>query len=190
MNNIKIDEQQEIDKSLLKKTMNEADKITKELEEFEFKAKRDLKGHWNIPILVASVGLFLFHMYTGWFGAYFSIIQRSIHFMLILIITFSLFARTEKDRRDMIQWYDFIFIGLSIVLCFYVLINIHELVWRAGNPNKVDVILGVVLILITLEATRRAVGSPLMFVAIFFLFYALVLGPYLPGRFAHGTFSL
>lgn len=190
MNNIKIDEQQEIDKSLLKKTMNEADKITKELEEFEFKAKRDLKGYWNIPILVASVGLFLFHMYTGWFGAYFSIIQRSIHFMLILIITFSLFARTEKDRRDMIQWYDFIFIGLSIVLCFYVLINIHELVWRAGNPNKVDVILGVVLILITLEATRRAVGSPLMFVAIFFLFYALVLGPYLPGRFAHGTFSL
>ena len=190
MNSNIPDSKQKMETLPSKEMFNEKDNITGEIEEFEFKAKRNLEGYWNTPIIIASVVLFLFHMYTGWFGAYFSIIQRSIHFMLILIITFSLFARAEKDRRDIIQWYDFIFIGLSILLCFYVLINIHELVWRAGNPNKVDVILGAVLILITLEATRRAVGSPLMFVAIFFLFYALVLGPYLPGRFAHGTFSL
>ncbi|MDD4895919.1 MAG: TRAP transporter permease [Atribacterota bacterium] len=190
MNKSGADKQQEKENSLSKQPLSENDKITKELEEFEFKAKRTLEGYWFIPILIASVGLFLFHMYTGWFGAYFSLIQRSIHFMLILIISFSLFARTEKIRRDIIQWYDFIFIGLAIILCFYILTNIHELVWRAGNPNRVDVILGVVLILITLEATRRAVGKPLMFVAIFFLLYALALGPYMPGRFAHGTFSL
>ena len=166
------------------------EKTLKEIEEIETKNKRDLTGLWSIPIIVASIGLFVFHMYTGWFGAYFSLIQRSIHFMFILTLTFSLFARSKKTPRDKIQFYDLIFIGMSIILCFYILTNIHELVWRAGAANSMDVFLGVILVLLTLEATRRAVGIPLMLVAVFFLLYALVFGPYMPGRFSHGTFSI
>ncbi|MEA1939729.1 MAG: TRAP transporter permease, partial [Candidatus Caldatribacteriota bacterium] len=112
------------------------------------------------------------------------------HFMFILTLTFSLFARTKKDPRDKIQFYDLIFIGLSIILCYYILTNYKELVWRAGAPNSMDVYLGVILTLLTLEATRRTVGLPLMLVASFFLLYALVIGPYMPGRFSHGTFSI
>lgn len=190
MNKRNIDENINKKESLPEEDSADNTTDVKNPEDIELKAKRDLRGHWFIPILIASVGLFVFHMYTGWFGAYFSLIQRSIHFMFILIMTFSLFARSEHTRRDKIQWYDFIFIGLAIILCFYVLTNIHELVWRAGNPNTADVILGVILILVTLEATRRAVGPPLMFVALFFLLYALVFGPYMPGRFSHGTFPI
>lgn len=166
------------------------EKIIKEIEEIETKNKRNLTGLWSIPIILASLGLFVFHMYTGWFGAYFSLIQRSIHFMFILILTYSIFARSKKTARDKIQFYDLIFIGLAIILCFYILTNIHELVWRAGAPNSTDVYLGIILVLLTLEATRRAVGLPLMLVAVFFLLYALVFGPYMPGRFSHGTFSI
>ncbi len=190
MNKKGMDKDQKKGEPLSEDSPDENNKSEEILEEIESKAKRSLQGYWIIPIMIASVGLFFFHMYTGWFGAYFSLIQRSIHFMFILIMTFSLFARSDKIRRDRIQWYDFILIGLAIVLCFYILINIHELVWRAGNPNSTDVFLGIILVLLTLEATRRAVGKPLMFVAIFFLLYALVLGPYMPGRFAHGTFSV
>ncbi len=166
------------------------EKIIKEIEEIETKNKRNLTGLLTIPIILASLGLFVFHMYTGWFGAYFSLIQRSIHFMFILILTYSIFARSKKTPRDKIQFYDLIFIGLAIILCFYILNNIHELVWRAGAPNSMDVYLGIILVLLTLEATRRAVGLPLMLVAVFFLLYALVFGPYMPGRFSHGTFSI
>jgi TRAP transporter 4TM/12TM fusion protein len=190
MNKKGIDGEQKKEKPRSEGTLNENNKTVETVEEIESKAKRSLQGYWAVPILAASLGLFLFHMYTGWFGAYFSLIQRSIHFMFILIMTFSLFARSEHIRKDRIQWYDFFLIGLAIVLCIYILLNIHELVWRAGNPNQIDVILGIILILITLEATRRAVGTPLMFVAMFFLLYALVLGPYMPGRFSHGTFSI
>ncbi len=185
-----MDKEQKNGELLIKNSLKKNNKSEELLDEIESKTRRSLQGYWIIPIFIASIGLFVFHMYTGWFGAYFSLIQRSIHFMLILIMTFSLFARSPKIRRDRIQWYDFILIGLAIILCFYILTNIHELVWRAGNPNSTDVFLGVILILLTLEATRRAVGKPLMFVAIFFLLYALVLGPYMPGRFAHGTFSV
>ncbi|MEA1939616.1 MAG: hypothetical protein U9N03_03020, partial [Candidatus Caldatribacteriota bacterium] len=95
------------------------EKTLKEIDEIETKNKRNLTGLWYIPITISSIGLFIFHMYTGWFGAYFSLIQRSIHFMFILTLTFSLFARTKKDPRDKIQFYDLIFIGLSIILCYY-----------------------------------------------------------------------
>jgi len=110
--------------------------------------------------------------------------------MFILTLTFSLFARRKKTPRDKIQFYDLIFIGVSIILCYYMLTNYKELVWRAGAANHMDVFLGVVLVLLTLEATRRAVGLTLMLVAVFFLLYALVFGPYMPGRFSHGTFSI
>ena len=166
------------------------EKVIKEIEEIETKNKRRLTGLWSLPIIIASIGLFVFHMYTGWFGAYFSLIQRSIHFMFILTLTYSIFARSKKTPREKIQFYDLIFIGLAIILYFYILTNIHELVWRAGAPNSTDVYLGIILVLLTLEATRRAVGLPLMLVAVFFLLYALVFGPYMPGRFAHGTFSI
>ncbi|GAH05199.1 unnamed protein product, partial [marine sediment metagenome] len=117
------------------------EKVLKEIEEIETKNKRDLTGLWSIPIIVASIGLFLFHMYTGWFGAYFSLIQRSIHFMFILTLTFSLFARSKKTPRDKIQFYDLIFIGISMILCYYILTNYKELVWRAGAANRMDVFL-------------------------------------------------
>jgi hypothetical protein len=50
----------------------QVDKETlKEIEEIETKNKRNLTGLWSIPIIVASMGLFTFHMYTGWFGGIF-----------------------------------------------------------------------------------------------------------------------
>lgn len=58
-------------------------------------------------------------MYTGWFGAYFSIIQRSIHFMFILTLTYSIFARSKKTPREKIQFYDLIFVGLAMFLYTY-----------------------------------------------------------------------
>lgn len=166
------------------------EKIIKEVEEIETKNKRELTGICSFPIIIASLGLFFFHMYTGWFGAYFSLIQRSIHFSLILVLTYSIYAPQQKASRNKIQFYDLIFMVLAIILCLYILVNIHELVWRAGSPNTIDVYLGIILVLLTLEATRRSVGLPLMIVAIFFLLYALVLGPYMPGRFSHGAFSI
>ena len=54
---------------------------------------------------------------------------------------------------------------------------------RPNNPNQLDVIVSVLGIVLLLEATRRALGPPLMIVAIVFLGYTF-LGPYAPGLLA------
>ena len=54
---------------------------------------------------------------------------------------------------------------------------------RPNNPNSLDVVIAVAGILFLLEATRRALGPPLMVVAIIFLGYTF-LGPFAPGFLA------
>ena len=57
------------------------------------------------------------------------------------------------------------------------------LIWPSGLvADYQDIIVGVVGILMLLEATRRALGPPLMIVAAVFIAYSLF-GPYMPGIF-------
>jgi TRAP transporter 4TM/12TM fusion protein len=60
---------------------------------------------------------------------------------------------------------------------------------RAGLPIKRDIILSIVLIVLLLEATRRAVGPALAVIALLFTLYAFF-GSYMPSIFAFRGVSL
>ena len=53
-----------------------------------------------------------------------------------------------------------------------------------GNPLPIDVVMGSILVVLLLEATRRAMGWPLPVIAIVFMIYALA-GPIFPGLLKH-----
>ena len=65
----------------------------------------------------------------------------------------------------------------------------NELATRPGAPTQFDVVVGVVGVLLLLEATRRAVGLPMAVLAVVFLFYVLA-GAYLPDVIAHKGASI
>ena len=60
----------------------------------------------------------------------------------------------------------------------------HDLQFRVGNPDPIDWIMGTIMIVVLLEATRRSVGWPLPIIAVVLMVYALY-GPSLPGILAH-----
>jgi TRAP-type uncharacterized transport system fused permease subunit len=64
-----------------------------------------------------------------------------------------------------------------------------ELADRPGNPTQMDLIVSVVGLIMLLEATRRALGPPLMVVAGVFIIYTFF-GPYMPSVIAHKGASL
>jgi TRAP transporter 4TM/12TM fusion protein len=70
---------------------------------------------------------------------------------------------------------------LSVLYIPYVF---DDLMFRVGNPSNMDVIMGSILFISLLEATRRSMGWPLPIIAIGFTIYAL-LGPYFPGLLKH-----
>ena len=73
---------------------------------------------------------------------------------------------------------------LAIGVGLYWPLLIGDLVLRVGRVSTLDMIVGVLAILLTMEAARRAVGLPITIISAVFLVYAFF-GPYFPGFLAH-----
>jgi len=71
------------------------------------------------------------------------------------------------------QWRfaDWLLVALSVVALAWPLVDVDAFVHRAATPTSIDVLLGCVLILVILEATRRTSGWVLPVTALAFLTY-------------------
>jgi TRAP transporter 4TM/12TM fusion protein len=114
---------------------------------------------------------------------------RAIHLAFSVLLAFIAYPTFRSSPRDGIPPQDWI-IGLVGAFCAaYLYIFYVELSGRPGNPTTFDLVTAVTGMVILLEATRRALGPPLMVVAGVFLLYAFA-GPYMPDVIAHKGASL
>lgn len=150
---------------------------------------RKLTGVLAIIIFAALVLFSIFQLYTGIFGQLTAYLQRTIHLGFALSLIFLLFPAVRKTKKDRIPWYDYVLMVLAIVVCAYWPLNYDSLVQQFGSIPLDQMIIGGLAILLVLEAARRAVGLPITIIALLFLGYAL-LGPNIPGMFAHSGLSL
>jgi len=88
-----------------------------------------------------------------------------------------------------ITWPNYICVLLSIMVALIMVFDREGLAARAGRPSSFDIVLGIILILVVLEASRRVIGWPLVAMALLFTLYAFV-GPYMPMAFAFKGVSL
>ena len=97
-------------------------------------------------------------------------IYRPTFLLIALIITFLTYpGRTGQHRVTIV---DLLLILASIAALVWPIVDMERFVYRAATPMTVDVVLGGVLIVLVLEATRRTVGWILPVTAIGFLAYA------------------
>ncbi len=121
--------------------------------------------------------------------------HRSLHVAMILILAFALYPATKKASRKVIAWYDWVLMGLSAAVPIYMWADYFNIINRAGNPNRMDVIMGTLLTILVLEATRRVCGKALPILSIIFIIYGLMgtkqgLIPInVPGIFLHRGYS-
>ena len=147
---------------------------------------RRLKGVIGWIVFFGLLAFSLFQVYTSVFGVLTAQLQRSIHLGFALALIFLLFPARRKDvgRKHKVAWYDLILAAGSVVVGSYWPIMIDDLVNRVGRLTELDLGVGLLAILLVLEATRRAVGLPITIIALLFIGYALF-GPYMPGPLAH-----
>ncbi|QBP41676.1 TRAP transporter permease [Paenisporosarcina antarctica] len=147
---------------------------------------RDLQGIMLKVVFFGLLAFSLFQLYTAIFGQYTAYLQRSIHLGFALSLIFLLFPAIKKGNKTKrrIPFYDYILSLLSIGVGSYWPIMADELYYRVGNVTTLDLVVGILAVLLTLEATRRAVGMPITVIATAFLAYAFF-GPYFPGFLAH-----
>ena len=122
--------------------------------------------------------------------------HRSIHVAMMLILSFALYPATKKASRKTIAWYDYVLMILSAVTAVYMYTNYNTIVNRAGVVNGTDVIVGAILTVLVLEATRRVCGSALPILSLIFILYALMgrragmIPINIPGIFLHRGYTL
>jgi TRAP transporter 4TM/12TM fusion protein len=152
---------------------------------------RKLTGIFGWIAFLGLLAFSLFHLYTGIFGVLTAQLQRSIHLGFALALIFLLFPARRKNRgkEHRVAWYDLILAIFSVIVGIYWPLMMDDLVLRAGNVTNLDFYVGLVAILLVLEATRRAVGLPITIIAVIFMGYA-IFGPYMPGFIAHRGLDL
>ncbi len=123
------------------------------------------------------------------FGVFNDTEARAIHLAFALFLTFTAYPASKRSPRDHIPLLDWVFAFLGAAAAAYIYVNYEHLSGRSGAPLTQDLVIGVTGMVLLLEATRRALGPPLMIVAMVFLVYTFG-GPYMPDVIAHKGQSL
>jgi len=144
------------------------------------------------------IALSLFHYYTAGFGLLQEITHRGVHLAFVLGLIFLVFPhrqalltatpRTGWANPAGVPWFDWVLALAAAAAALYIPWVFHDLMFRVGNPGTPDVIMGTIMIVALLEATRRSMGWPLPVIAIIFIVYALA-GPVFPGLLKHAGSS-
>ena len=94
------------------------------------------------------------------------------------------FMRPQRPTREVIPWYDYALAIIAGMGALYMAWDYVNIIQRSGLPIQRDVIIGAILVVLLLEAARRALGPALPILAILFLLYCFA-GPYMPSFIAH-----
>lgn len=160
------------------------------LEKYDIESNtRNIKGIMHWVIFVGLLAFSVFQLYTAIQGQFTAYLQRSIHLGFALTFIFLLYPARKKGMKHKIAWYDYGLAILSVIVGSYWVINYDRLVKNLGLVSGIDFYIGLIAILLVLEAARRAVGLPITIIAACFLVYGLY-GNYFPGFLAHRGQSL
>ncbi len=144
---------------------------------------RKLKGWLKVVILIYGVSAALLHLYTSGFGTFEPRTQRGLHLLFLLPLIYILFPATKNSPQNRPSLFDLI----ASLLCFvgpaYIVWNAERLNFRMVGMDEVlpvEMILGTALVLLVVEAARRALSRWMALTIAISIFY-LATAPYWPG---------
>ncbi len=146
---------------------------------------------WAVPLMWALFQLWYASPLPFIFGVFLlnSTEARSIHLGFAIFLAFLAFPTLKSSPRRYIPIQDWV-VGLVAAFCAgYQYLFYKQLAMRPGLPTEFDLVVSVIGIALILEATRRALGPPLMVVCLVFIIYTFA-GPYMPEVIAHKGASL
>ena len=146
---------------------------------------RVLTGFIGKAIAAVCIAFSIFQIYTALFGVLDAMMQRSIHIGFAFCLIFLLYPSNKKWSRSRIHPLDAVLAVFGAGAPLYITILWTKVLsQRAGNGTPLDIIVGVIGVVLVLEAARRVVGLPMVVVALVFIVYAFI-GPLIPGKMAH-----
>jgi TRAP transporter 4TM/12TM fusion protein len=154
---------------------------------------RRLSGYPGLVVGVVAVVMAAYHIYARltWYAPdQQALLLITLAFSLVLAFLLHPHRRGRTPAR--IPWPDLALAALSLAAVGYMFVHYDYVVNRFPTAHPLapaDKVVGVLGILLVLEATRRSIGAALPIVALCFLAYGLA-GPWLPGVLHHRGLTL
>jgi len=148
---------------------------------------RYLRPYENILVSIIAVSWALYQMGLASFIMIDTTQERTIHLAFAMSLLFLVNPCLRRSRKylhflsikDHIPIIDYIFAVVGAMAALYLAFDYEAIATRMGVPTTRDIIVGIILVIFLLEATRRVIGPALSVIAILFTSYAF-LGPYMP----------
>ncbi len=139
-------------------------------------------------IAVIGVTFSIFHLYAAYFGQAQSYLHRTMHVTLMIVICILLKPAGRKSWKEPINaWlgYDIACIAMTIGVQAYICWDVFAFINRRGLADPVDMAVGVAMILLVMDATRRVIGWIMVVLGAFFIlqsaygeyFFGIFYGP-------------
>lgn len=142
--------------------------------------KRKLDGVVSKGLWFYILAMGIFHLYTAVFGAFEAYLQRAIHLTWVLPMVFIIYPMFENKKaaqpQTSVPWYDWCLAVISTLPGIYIMLNYNIIVERMIGVDEIttiQLILGTIVVLALIEATRRAVGFPIILVSLAFMGYCM-----------------
>jgi TRAP transporter 4TM/12TM fusion protein len=148
---------------------------------------RNLVGIWAVIILGLSIMMSLYHFYTAGFGFVPGVGSRThlfLHVTMGLVLVFLMFPIKRGLEQRSVPWYDLFIALFAAYVGWYLYANQLSPTVMRGRLSAYDLFIGISLVLLVLEATRRVVGKALVIIATVFITYYFI-GRLLPPPFRH-----
>jgi TRAP transporter 4TM/12TM fusion protein len=182
------------------KNIHETDdglELAKRLAEEEEGISRKPKGPGKYIIPFIAIVWSLFQLSLPSWLVLDSTFIRAIHLgfaMLIVFLNYPLFKKTRFglkyfSQKDRIPLLDYIIAVVACLSALYIAIDYSGMTERYGAPITRDIVIGLILVVLLLEASRRVIGPALSVIATAFCLYAFF-GPYMPDVIAFKGVSL
>jgi TRAP transporter 4TM/12TM fusion protein len=169
------------------------------LREAEELGLRHVSGWQRFVVPIVALCWSLFQLSLASWLTLDSTYTRAIHLAFAFIIVFVSFPTFKHEvtipglrwlsAKQKIPWPDFLFAGVAVVAALYIVIDYEGLASRSGITLQRDLLFGLLLVVLLLEAARRVIGPALPIIAMLFSLYAFF-GPYMPDFLAFKGVSL
>lgn len=152
--------------------------------------KRQLTG-WQMKLIAAiAIAMTVFHVWTLGFYSIPTHMLYVLHTGFALVLGFSIYGISKNQaKKGKIAWYDAVLALVSIVITVLQVIYMKDMIMRLGIIiNVMDTIIGILMVIMVLELTRRSNGPVLPILSIIFILYARY-GNIFKGLLGHKGYS-
>lgn len=155
---------------------------------------RHPEGFLKKILLLFIIGITIAQIWVALYGSLSPFFHNSVFMPFMLAITFIIYSSSpvKKDKKFTIPIIDVIISLAILVIGIYMFINHNyfSVRWPLADPlSSLEMIIGILLILIVYEVTRRTLGMGMLMIVSLLILYCF-LGHLIPGTFGHQEITL